>query len=38
MKMAAALQEHTSSALKALNLSGNSIEDKGGPLSSHLFI
>uniref|UniRef100_A0A3B5LBX9 Capping protein regulator and myosin 1 linker 2 n=1 Tax=Xiphophorus couchianus TaxID=32473 RepID=A0A3B5LBX9_9TELE len=30
MKMAAALQEHTSSALKALNLSGNSIEDKGG--------
>ncbi|XP_023204840.1 capping protein, Arp2/3 and myosin-I linker protein 2-like isoform X1 [Xiphophorus maculatus] len=29
MKMAAALQEHTSSALKALNLSGNSIEDKG---------
>ncbi|XP_007577807.1 F-actin-uncapping protein LRRC16A-like [Poecilia formosa] len=35
VKMAAALQEHTSSALKAINLSGNSIEDKGVIALSH---
>ncbi|KAK2841790.1 hypothetical protein Q5P01_011990 [Channa striata] len=29
IKMAAALREHTSSALQAINLSGNPIEDKG---------
>ncbi|KAM4553052.1 capping protein, Arp2/3 and myosin-I linker protein 2 isoform 2-T2 [Fundulus diaphanus] len=29
VKMAAALQEHTSSPLRAINLSGNSVEDKG---------
>ncbi|KAK2918344.1 capping protein, Arp2/3 and myosin-I linker protein 2 isoform X2 [Channa argus] len=29
IKMAAAMREHTSSALQAINLSGNSIEDKG---------
>uniref|UniRef100_A0A8C4ELX5 Capping protein regulator and myosin 1 linker 2 n=1 Tax=Dicentrarchus labrax TaxID=13489 RepID=A0A8C4ELX5_DICLA len=30
VKMAAALREHTSSALQYINLSGNPIEDKGG--------
>lgn len=30
MKMAAALQENTCSALQSINLSGNPIEDKGG--------
>lgn len=37
VKMGAALQENTSSTLKAINLSGNSVEDKGCPLTSHLF-
>uniref|UniRef100_A0A3Q3J5C8 CARMIL C-terminal domain-containing protein n=1 Tax=Monopterus albus TaxID=43700 RepID=A0A3Q3J5C8_MONAL len=33
IKMAAALQEHPSSVLQSINLSGNPIEDKGGLLS-----